>query len=121
MDDTWQRADRIFDAALDRPAVERAAFLDEACGGDGALRVLVERLLAEAETLDAFMTPAGALEGAVARSLTLAMDDGDTPAAGTSVGRYRLRPRAGPRRHGRSSTSPSARTAASSSRSRSSW
>ena len=95
MDDTWQRADRIFDAALDRPAVERAAFLDEACAGDGALRVLVERLLAEAETLDAFMTPAGALEGAVARSLTLATDEGDTPAAGTSVGRYRLGPELG--------------------------
>ncbi|HET9317803.1 MAG TPA: serine/threonine-protein kinase, partial [Vicinamibacteria bacterium] len=94
MDGSWETADRIFDAALDRPAAERAAFLDEACAGDDALRALVERLLAEAETLDAFLAPAGALGGAVARSLT-ASDDGDAPAAGTSVGRYRLGPELG--------------------------
>src|SRR5512134_2529518 len=95
MDEPWETADRIFDAALDRPAAERAAFLDEACGGDGALRALVERLLAEAETLDAFLAPAGALEGPVGCSLAAALDDGDTLAAGTAVGRYRLGPELG--------------------------
>ena len=57
----WERADRIFDAALDRPAGERGRFLDEACGGDGSLRARIERLLEEAETIDGFLTPGGAL------------------------------------------------------------
>ncbi len=95
MDESWETADRIFDAALDRPASERAAFLAEACGADAALRALVERLLAEAETLDAFLSPAGALEGPFGRSLAAALDEADTPAAGTAVGRYRLGPELG--------------------------
>jgi tRNA A-37 threonylcarbamoyl transferase component Bud32 len=78
--DDWERADRIFDGALDRPAAERPGFLDQACGGDGALRARVERLLAEAETLDAFLVPGGAL-AAVGRGLAA-----DAPL----VPRYRL-------------------------------
>ncbi|MET0552962.1 MAG: protein kinase [Vicinamibacteria bacterium] len=59
--DDWERADRIFDEALDRPAGERGGFLDGACGGDGVLRARIERLLEEAETLDGFLPPGGAL------------------------------------------------------------
>ena len=40
------RVDTVFHGASARPPSERAAFLDEACGGDGALRAEVERLLA---------------------------------------------------------------------------
>jgi len=40
-----RRAKDVFIAALDRPAVERSRFLDEACGGDEALRHEVESLL----------------------------------------------------------------------------
>jgi hypothetical protein len=29
----WQEIERVFDAALERPEQDRAAFLDEACGG----------------------------------------------------------------------------------------
>ena len=36
----------IFHEALERPAEERAAFLDEACAGDDELRARIERLLA---------------------------------------------------------------------------
>ena len=38
-------ADALFDRALDLPPEERAAFLEEACGGDAALRRTVEELL----------------------------------------------------------------------------
>ena len=59
----------------------------------------------------------------VARPAAVALRSAD-PAelpAGQRIGPYRLLARAGPRRHGRRSTSPSAPTAASSSRWRSSW
>jgi serine/threonine protein kinase/Flp pilus assembly protein TadD len=42
----FQRLDALFDAALERPPAERAAFLDAACAGDAGLRREVERLLA---------------------------------------------------------------------------
>ena len=36
---------QILDSAADLPAEQRQAFLDQACGGDGNLRVQVESLL----------------------------------------------------------------------------
>jgi serine/threonine-protein kinase len=39
------RLDELFDAALDVPAAQRAAWLDAACGNDVRLRAAVERLL----------------------------------------------------------------------------
>jgi tetratricopeptide (TPR) repeat protein len=42
----WHKVDRLFEGALDRPPVDRPAFLDAACAGDTALRRQVERLLA---------------------------------------------------------------------------
>src|SRR5262245_35740944 len=40
---------RIFDEAVDLPAPERPAFLDEACRGDAGLRREIERLLAASD------------------------------------------------------------------------
>jgi len=45
----FERLDAIFRDAVRRPAHERAAFLDEACGDDAALRADVAALLAEDE------------------------------------------------------------------------
>ena len=39
--DRWRRIDQVFDAALDRPPGERAAYLDEACEGDPELTAAV--------------------------------------------------------------------------------
>jgi serine/threonine protein kinase len=44
----WGRIEELFYQADELPAGERAAFLDEACGGDGELRREVESLLATA-------------------------------------------------------------------------
>jgi Tol biopolymer transport system component len=56
MDDRWQRVKALFQAAVERPAAERDAFLSAAAGGDEALRREVESLLAsdaaEASFLD---------------------------------------------------------------------
>jgi eukaryotic-like serine/threonine-protein kinase len=43
--DVWSRARQIFEEAVDRDAPRRSAFLDEACGGDPALRAAVDTLL----------------------------------------------------------------------------
>jgi serine/threonine-protein kinase len=44
--ETWQRVKAVFDAARARPPIERASFLEGACGGDASLRAEVESLLA---------------------------------------------------------------------------
>ena len=47
------RARQVFGEALDRPAAERAAFLNAACGEDAVLRQLVTELLADHAELEA--------------------------------------------------------------------
>ena len=42
----WRTAKRLFQEALERDAVEREAYLDDACAGDEAMRADVESLLA---------------------------------------------------------------------------
>lgn len=57
----WQKVKEVFNAALEREPAQRAAFLDEACGGDAALREEVASLLAEEQGLGSFIDkPAGA-------------------------------------------------------------
>ena len=61
-EDSWDRIEATFHAALRRPASERAAFLDNVCGGDAELRREVESLLREAAETENFMeSPAGGL------------------------------------------------------------
>src|SRR2546428_7427636 len=43
--DRWQRIEQLYHAALERDAIERAAFLDAACAGNVDLRQEVESLL----------------------------------------------------------------------------
>ena len=54
----WQQIDQIFEAALARPASERAAFLGEACAGDAELRAEVESLIAHEEAEGFMEAPA---------------------------------------------------------------
>ena len=51
----WQEVERIFQAALDRDASARSAFLDHACAGDAELRRQVESLLAAHRPDDRFL------------------------------------------------------------------
>ena len=51
----WNRIKVIFDAAVSRDPGERSGFLDEACGGDAALRAEVEGLLAADTDGSSFM------------------------------------------------------------------
>ena len=80
--------ERICHAALERDVSARAAFLDEACAGDAALRREVESLLAQEPAAAGFMsTPALALAGGVM---------GDGPSwIGRQLGPYTIQARLG--------------------------
>jgi non-specific serine/threonine protein kinase/serine/threonine-protein kinase len=55
----WKRARALFDAAVERPTEERAAFVAEACAGDGGLLATLEAMLrADARRTDVLEQPA---------------------------------------------------------------
>lgn len=54
-DVNWQKVRELFDAALERPAAERAEWLAQVCGGDEALRTKVEQLLQAEDELEGFL------------------------------------------------------------------
>jgi serine/threonine protein kinase len=92
-DDRWKRVKELFHAALERAPEERAAFLDEACGGDAELRAEVEALLASDGRKSEFLEPP--TETASLGMLTDATRTADAavrdPLLGTQLGRYRLK------------------------------
>src|SRR5688500_10361218 len=100
------RAREIFDAAVDLPRENRAAWLDRTCGGDGALRARVDALLASIDGAGDFRaaptvgTVRFAAGPALAATVTAASVGGARPAGsdsgplregpGTRIGRYTL-------------------------------
>jgi serine/threonine protein kinase/tetratricopeptide (TPR) repeat protein len=74
----------IFHAAIALPAGERAALLDESCGGDAALRAEIEALLRSHERSDELPDAAAFLGGAAIE------DELATASAGQMIGRYRI-------------------------------
>src|SRR5437773_2079707 len=64
-----QRVEEIFQAALDLPAEQRAAYLGEVCGGDAELRSEVEALVLSYEQSESFIErPAIEIDAAVVAS-----------------------------------------------------
>lgn len=51
----WQQLEKIFQATIERPTDERAAFLDEVCRGDESLRDEAESLVASFEEASGFI------------------------------------------------------------------
>ena len=51
----WQKIERLYHSALEEEKSGRAAFLEQACAGDKALRREVELLLAQQEKADSFL------------------------------------------------------------------
>ena len=56
----WRRVEELLDAALDRPAAERDAWLRDACGADDPLYRQVARLLAAVDEPNAMLDASGA-------------------------------------------------------------
>lgn len=75
----------LFKAALDRSPAERAAFLDEACGDDKALRAEVESLLAADAQADGFLD--SPLRAAATPETYAQPTD---PLIGKQIGRYQI-------------------------------
>ena len=101
--DSFERADAIFEAALDLPPEERPAFLAESCGDDPELHALLQRLLAgtEDERTDGERTEpllaGGAFLGPFGAALRRELSGNDAPlAAGARIGRYRVLRELGP-------------------------
>ena len=81
------REEALFVLALEKPAAERAAFLELICGEDRTLRARIEALLAAHEQTE------GALaEPAPAAKATLKLELADTPdeSIGQVIGRYKV-------------------------------
>ena len=82
----WTRIEEILAGALEREPAERAAFLDEACGGDASLRGEVDSLLAAHERPGAVDRMAADFAPVAARLRTTAVS-----LAGKTVGPYEVR------------------------------
>src|ERR1041384_7917487 len=85
----------VFSAARRLPVGERAAYLDEACAGDSALRQRIEELLEAGEEAGSFIQgpPPGAQrasEAAGPSNATLLISQVPSEKAGDRIGRYKL-------------------------------
>jgi len=80
----WQRSKDVFQAALTRASEQRAAFLDEACGGDAELRREVDSLLA------AHAAAGGFLSSPIGLDTDGVKEAGGADAAPQRIGPYRI-------------------------------
>ena len=97
MNDQHDREAAVFNAARRLPAGERAAYLDEACAGDAALRQRVQELLQAGDEAGDFLqspAPKGELPSPETVSLKLGGSLGPlsdpTEKPGLQIGRYKL-------------------------------
>jgi serine/threonine protein kinase/tetratricopeptide (TPR) repeat protein len=78
----------VFNVALELPATERAAYLDQACAGDDALRQRVEELLKASE--DSCPCLEGSVAGSPGPSGTVRLTSVPAEKPGDRIGRYKL-------------------------------
>jgi serine/threonine protein kinase/tetratricopeptide (TPR) repeat protein len=83
-----EREIEVFNAALELPAVERAAYLHEACAGDAALRRRVEELLRASEQAGAFLESPAQVPPRPGGTIRLELTPTEKP--GDRIGRYKL-------------------------------
>jgi eukaryotic-like serine/threonine-protein kinase len=81
------REEEIFEACLARPTEERAAYLDQACAGDAALRQRLEELLRSHGLADSFLEGPPASAGP---RQTIKLDLALSEKEGDRIGRYKL-------------------------------
>jgi Tol biopolymer transport system component/serine/threonine protein kinase/tetratricopeptide (TPR) repeat protein len=88
--DRWKKVEEIFNAAVEVPAAEREAYLNEVCGADRELRQEVERLMALDEKAGDFIeSPVAYSE--ITRIVNLPFSgDLSITLSGQQIGAYRL-------------------------------
>ena len=84
----WKKIEQLCNAALEREAGQRGAFLLQACGGDDELRREVESLLAQEKPADRFLESSDA-EHAV-KQLGKGRGDGAEKLIGKRLGSYQI-------------------------------
>src|SRR6185436_20940590 len=85
----WQKIHELFDAALERPVEERAAFLARACASDEETQRRVEAMLA-ADARDDLPLDRPAYQAASARAPSMLSPKAAQSISGEMVGVYRL-------------------------------
>ena len=83
----WRQIEHLYHSALEQEESRRAAFVEQACGGDESLRREVESLLAQAQGTESFLE-ASALDVA-ARDLATSPEP-CAPSHPAAIGRYRI-------------------------------
>jgi serine/threonine protein kinase len=87
----WRQIEDLYHLALEKPAHERAGFLDRACSADPSLRQELESLLAIAEGADAYVKAAVREASFSARDATAIAPTPPHPGSGPQkLGRYEL-------------------------------
>ncbi|MFN0139642.1 MAG: protein kinase domain-containing protein, partial [Pyrinomonadaceae bacterium] len=88
--DRWQQIEEVFHVALEVEREQRPAFLDKHANGDDALRAEVEKLLAQFDEADSFISQP-LLDSGNAGVLSALLDEsGDDTMSGTLLGNYRI-------------------------------
>src|SRR5215472_16793733 len=93
MREAFERELAVFSAARRLPGAQRAAYLDQTCGGDSAMRQRVEELLRASEDAGSFLIDiaSGAHRPAGTSVATLAVNvAAPGEKAGDRIGRYKL-------------------------------
>ena len=85
----WQKVEQLCNAALEREASQRGAFLAQACQGDDELRREVESLLAQENPAEGFLE-SPALEVAAAAMAKIPGGDGGSSLVGREMGCYQI-------------------------------
>ncbi|MEM6703951.1 MAG: protein kinase [Acidobacteriota bacterium] len=85
--DSFQIVDELFDAVLDLPAEDRAAYLQEHSPND-EVRRQVEELLKSLESAE--IAPGGAISGAFGENLRSEMESDSSITPGSSLGDYQI-------------------------------
>ncbi len=88
----WERIEKLYQAALERPPGERAAFLEEACAGDEGLRRELESLLAHRERAASFLA-APVVDwpvGTFGEDSVPALGDEDSSMVGKTIAHYKV-------------------------------
>jgi eukaryotic-like serine/threonine-protein kinase len=83
--DRWRRIRPILEEALELPPDRRAAFLDQACGGDADLRSEIEGVLRADSDAGAFLSAPFALA-----ALDQGGEEGEARGAAATIGSYRI-------------------------------
>jgi serine/threonine protein kinase len=84
----WKQIEQLCNAALERDANQRAAFLLQACGGDDELRREVESLLAQEKPADRFLESSDA--GRAVEKMVMGRGDGAKKLIGKRLGSYQI-------------------------------